>query len=44
MTQQEWDAFSQFRENFKNQKSQSNQSASHLIPLQIAAAKKDTPN
>ena len=44
MTQQEWDAFSQFRDNFKNQISQWNQFASQLIPLQKAAANKDTPN
>ena len=44
MTQQEWDAFSQFRENFKNQISQWNQFASQLIPLQKSAANKDTPN
>ena len=44
MTQQEWDAFSQFRENFKNKISQWNQFASQLIPLQKAAANKDTPN
>ena len=43
MTQQEWDAFSQFRENFKNKISEWNQFASQLIPLQKAAAKKDTP-
>ena len=44
MTQQEWDAFSQFRDNFKNKISEWNQFASQLIPLQKDAAKKDTPN
>ena len=44
MTQQEWDAFSQFRDNFKNKISEWNQFASQLIPLQKAAANKDTPN
>lgn len=44
MTQTEWDAFSKFRENFKNKISQWNQLALQLIPLQKYAACKDTPN
>ena len=44
MTQTEWDAFSKFRENFKNKISQWNQLASQLVPLQKDAACKDTPN
>lgn len=43
MTQQEWDAFEQFRNSFKTQINTWNSLANQLIPLQMQAAQKDTP-
>ena len=43
MIQQEWNAFEQFRNDFKNQINSWNSLANQLIPLQMQVAQSDTP-